>query len=102
MLVSESEGGCRMMAGLKLIAASFGVDASALMGRDVELSREVYINGLEYVVRGYPRTEGEWHTLIVVNLTVVEKQRMKLRQPELSFPEPPRLDQQYPFFIFFG
>ena len=44
------------MAGLKLIASALAEDLSALSSKEVGFSRDLYINGLEYILRGLPRS----------------------------------------------
>jgi hypothetical protein len=41
--------------GLKLIASSLAEDSSALSDKEVRFSRDLYINGVEYIIRGLPR-----------------------------------------------
>jgi hypothetical protein len=41
--------------GLKLVASSLAEDSSALSDKEVRFSRDLYINGVEYIIRGLPR-----------------------------------------------
>lgn len=42
------------MIGLKLIASALAEDLSALSSKEVGFSRDLYVNGVEYVLRGLP------------------------------------------------
>jgi hypothetical protein len=45
-----------LMTGLKLIASALAEDMSALSSKEVGFSRDLYVNGVEYILRGLPRS----------------------------------------------
>ena len=45
-----------LIIGLKLIASALSEDLSALSSKEVGFSRDLYVNGVEYILRGLPRS----------------------------------------------
>jgi len=44
------------MTGLKLVASALAEDTSAVSTKGIGFSRDLYINGVEYILRGLPRS----------------------------------------------
>jgi hypothetical protein len=90
------------MAGLKLIASALAEDLSALSSKEVGFSRDLYINGLEYILRGLPRLCAVDVELILANLSASEKQRIHILLRSLQpIPQDTNCyDEPYPFVIF--
>jgi hypothetical protein len=44
-----------LVTGLKLVASAIAEDTSALSSKEIGFSRDLYINGVEYILRGLPR-----------------------------------------------
>jgi hypothetical protein len=44
-----------LIAGLKLVASALAEDSSAISNKEVGFSRDLYVNGVEYILRGLPR-----------------------------------------------
>lgn len=40
--------------GLKLVASALAEDSSAVTGKEVGFSKDLYVNGVEYILRGLP------------------------------------------------
>ena len=81
------------MVGLKLVAAAIAEESSALNANDVSFSKDLYLNGTEYILRGLPP-----------NLTTTEKAHihslLRNLQPLPHHTEIPYQDEPYPFLIF--
>jgi len=56
--------------GLKLVASSLAEDSDALTGREVGFSRDLYIHGVEYILRGLPGTSLSLLTALPLNCTL--------------------------------
>jgi len=56
--------------GLKLVASSLAEDSDALSGREVGFSRDLYIHGVEYILRGLPGIFLHLHLIRTLTLLV--------------------------------
>ena len=67
-----------LMTGLKLIASALAEDLSALSSKEVGFSRDLYVNGVEYVLRGLP-------CLSAVDSRVNSSQPFHIRETTYSY-----------------
>jgi len=75
--------------GLKLVASALAEDTSALSPKEVNFSRDLYVNGVEYIIRGLPQ-----------NLPASEKQKIHILLRKLQPVPHDHTPEPYPLIIF--
>lgn len=85
-----------------MIASALAEDLSALSSKEVGFSRDLYVNGVEYVLRGLPCSSVFNVALILANLSTSERQRIHILLRHLQpIPQDANCyDEPYPFIIF--
>ena len=90
-----------------MVASALAEDSSALSNREVGFSRDLYVNGVEYILRGLPCTHPHqtYHiNVCIANLPPSERQRIHTLLRKLA-PVPQQdeysySDEPYPLLIF--